>query len=114
MAGGGSVAPDPVDAYMPIHLCEPDPRNRNQNETGYCDKEMDALLRKAQVEHDQDKVREFLKKVLAKINDDVPELLVGFSPRFFATRDYVKGFTTSHDGAFQLWGGGLSHVWLDK
>jgi peptide/nickel transport system substrate-binding protein len=114
LAGGGSVGPDPVDAYLPIHVCEPDPRRRNQNETGYCDKEMDALLGKAQAEHDQEKVSELVKKVVAKLNDDVPELLIGFTPRFFATRDFVKGFTTNNEGDFRWWGGGMNYVWLDK
>jgi len=114
LAGGGTVGPDPVDAYLPIHVCEPDPRNRNQNETGYCDKEMDALLQRAYAEHDLNKLRELLKRVVGKINDDVPELSVGFAPRFFAVRDFVKGFTTTHDGEFQWSGGGLSQTWLDK
>ena len=114
LAGGGSVGPDPVDSYLPIHVCEPDPRKRNQNETGYCDKEMDALLKTAQAEHDQKKVGELMKKILAKINDDVPELLIGFTPRFFATRDFVKGFTTNNEGDFRWWRGGMNYVWLDK
>ena len=114
LAGGGTVGPDPVDAYLPIHVCEPDPRNRNQNETGYCDKEMDVLLQRAYTEHDPNKLRELLKRVVEKINDDVPELSVGFAPRFFAVRDFVKGFTTTHDGEFQWSGGGLSQTWLDK
>ncbi|HWP58526.1 MAG TPA: ABC transporter substrate-binding protein [Candidatus Acidoferrales bacterium] len=114
LAGGGSVGPDPVDSYLPIHVCEPDPRRRNQNETGYCDRQMDAWLKEAQAEHDEENLRQLLKKIIAKINDDVPEILIGFTPRFFAMRDFVKGFTTNHEGDFRWWGGGMNYVWLDK
>jgi len=75
---------------------------------------MDALLQRAFAEHVPNKLRELLKRVVEKINDDVPELSVGFAPRFFAVRDFVKGFTTTHDGEFQWSGGGLSQTWLDK
>jgi len=44
----------------------------------------------------------------------VHELRIGFVPRFFAMRDYVKGFSSDNTNAFQPWGGGLSYTWLDK
>jgi len=41
-------------------------------------------------------------------------LPIGFTPRFFTQRDYVKGFVTNSGGDFQPWGGGLSRAWIDK
>ena len=38
----------------------------------------------------------------------------GHTSRFFALRDYVKGFTTAYDGEFVWGGGGLHRAWLDK
>jgi peptide/nickel transport system substrate-binding protein len=114
IAGEGDVNPNPVAAYMPIHLCEPDPRNRNQNETGYCNRDLDALLKTAAAEHDQNKLRALMKKIVATIHEDVPEINIGHTSRFFAMRDYVKGFTTDYNGAFRWWGGGMNYVWLDK
>ena len=113
-SGDPGVNPNPVDLYLPIHICESDPRNRNQNESGYCDKEVDALLKAAAAEHDQNKLRALIGKVVSKLNEDVPAVVVGHTSRFFAVRDYVKGFTTAYDGEFVWWGGGLNQVWLDK
>ena len=42
------------------------------------------------------------------------EIYLGYAPRFFSMRDYVKGFTTSGDDIYRWWGGGVNHVWLDK
>ncbi|MGH7773664.1 MAG: ABC transporter substrate-binding protein [Candidatus Binatia bacterium] len=110
---GGSDYPDPLPAYQE-YLCEPDPRKRRLNESGYCDKEYDALMRKAEAELDPAKRRVLFRQVVAKLTDDVPIFPIGFTPRFFTFRDYVKGFVTNSSGDFQVWGGGLSHTWLDR
>src|SRR6185369_12053427 len=88
---GGSDFPDPKLAYEE-YLCEPDPRKRRINESGYCDKEYDALLRKADAEVDRDKRKALFKEAVRKLFDDTPILPIGFTPRFFTMRDYVKGF----------------------
>jgi ABC-type transport system substrate-binding protein len=114
LSGDPGVNPNPVDLYLPIYACESDPRKRNQNESGYCDKEVDALLKTAAAEHDQNKLRSLMGKIVTKLNGDIPTVTVGHTSRFFAVRDYVKGFTTAYDGEFVWWGGGLNHLWLDK
>ena len=68
---GGSDYPDPLPAYEE-YTCEPDPRKRRLNESGYCDKEYDALLRKAEAEIDQDKRRALFKQVVTKVVQDLP------------------------------------------
>ena len=111
---GGGFDVDPLGAYLD-KKCEPDrEKKRIRNESGYCDSEMDRLLDKAARELNPQKRKQFLKQIVAKANADVPELALGFAPRFFALRDYVKGFTTNGGGDFRPWGGGLNYVWLDK
>ena len=110
---GGSDYPDPLPAYEE-YACEPDPRKRRLNESGYCDKEYDALLRKAEAEIDQDKRRNLFRQVVTKLLEDSPIFAIGFTPRFFTFRDHVKGFVTNGSGDFQPWGAGLSYAWVDK
>lgn len=81
---------------------------------GYCNKEIDALLARAEVESDIKKRKELFDRIIIKISDDLPELPIGYVPRFYTFRDYVKGFTVNDEGEFQFYGGGLSHAWLDK
>jgi peptide/nickel transport system substrate-binding protein len=110
---GGSDYPDPLPAYEE-YACEPDPKNRRLNETAYCDKEYDALIKKAEGEVDLEKRKALFKQVVAKLVDDSPIVPIGFTPRFFTFRDYVKGFTTNSSGDFQPFSGGLSRTWIDK
>ena len=114
LSGDPGVNPNPVDSYLPIHVCESDPRNRNQNESGYCDKEIDALLKAAAAEHDENQLRALMRKIVIRLQEDIPTVTIGHTSRFFAVRDYVKGFTTAYDGEFVWGGGGLNQTWLDK
>jgi peptide/nickel transport system substrate-binding protein len=111
---GGSPKTDLSDTYGPHFRCEPDLRKRQSNTTGYCDQEVDSLLRKAETELDVEKRKVLFQQILKKINEDLPILYVGFSPDFIAFRDYSKGFATDHDGSLQWAGGGMSHMWLAK
>lgn len=112
LAGGSDFA-DPKLAYEE-YLCEPDLKKRRLNEAGYCDKEYDAILRKADAEVDRDKRKALFKQAVTKLFDDAPIFPIGFTPRFFTARDFVKGFVTNGGGDFQPWGGGLSVAWVDK
>jgi peptide/nickel transport system substrate-binding protein len=110
---GGSFYPDPLPAYNE-YLCEADLKKRRVNETGYCDKEFDAMIAKAETEVDLEKRRGLFKRIAGKIVGDAPILPIGFTPRFFAFRDHVKGFTTNHDGDFIYWNGGLNYASIDR
>lgn len=112
--GGGSFDDDPSITYSPQLTCEKDTKRRQNNQSGYCDKEMDALLEKAEVELNPERRKALFKQIIAKMLEDIPELYMGFVPRFFTVRDHVKNFTTDRDGSFRWWGGGLNHTWLDK
>jgi len=112
--GGGNFSDDPSPTYGTEFICEEDLKRRNNNASGYCDKEMDSLIKRAEGELDPAKRRAVMKQIVTKLNEDIPELPLVFVPRFFTFRDYVKGFTTDGDGAFRWTGGGVSHTWLDK
>jgi ABC-type transport system substrate-binding protein len=105
---------DPVTTYRPELACGPDPRKRASNFSGYCDREMDALFDKLETELDGAKRRELMRQIIVKKEQDQPLMPLVFVPRFFAMRDYVKGFTTDDEGAFLRSGGGLNYTWLDK
>lgn len=111
---GGDFDADIWPTYGPYLMCVPDLKKRSNNNSGYCDKEMDDLLIRAQTETDAKIRRGLFRQVLTKVAEDVPYIFVGFVPRFFSFRNYVKGFTTDGDGAFRPWGRGLNYTWLDK
>jgi peptide/nickel transport system substrate-binding protein len=104
---------DPATTYRTEMACQ-DPRKRASNFSGYCDREMDTLFERAETELDAAKRRDLVRQIVAKKNDDLPIIPLAFVPRFFAFRDYVKGFTTDDDGAFRPTGGGLQTTWLDR
>jgi peptide/nickel transport system substrate-binding protein len=111
---GGNLETDPYEAYGANRRCESDLKKRRNNLSGHCDKEVEALLDQAEVELDVAKRRALFKQILNKHFEDVAEIYIGYAPRFFSMRDYVKGFNTSGDDVYRWWGGGVNHAWLDK
>ncbi|MEE9233399.1 MAG: ABC transporter substrate-binding protein [Nitrospirales bacterium] len=111
---GSGFYPDPSIAYGAELMCEKNLNKRAANFSGYCDKEMDKLLTMADTETDVAKRKELFRKIVTKMNDDVPYVPVGFVPRFFTLGSHVKGFTTDAEGGFRWWGGGLNYTWLDR
>lgn len=110
---GGADFPDPLPAYEE-YVCEPNLQNRRLNESGYCNKEYDALIKKGEGEVDLAKRKAIFKQVVAKLADDLPILVIGFTPRFFTFRSEIKNFSTNASGDFEPWGAGLSRAWIDK
>ncbi len=111
---GGSYDPDPSSTYGPEYVCEPNLKKRTANTTGYCDKEVDALIKQAELELNPEKRRELFQKIVAKVIEDIPDLPIGFTPRLFMFGNHVKGFSTNSEGHFRYYGGGLNYTWLDK
>ena len=111
---GGNLETDPYEAYGANRRCESDLKKRRNNLSGHCDKEVEAWLDQAEQESDNNKRRALFKQILQKHFDDVAEIYLGYAPRFFSMREYVKGFNTSGDDVYRWWGGGLNHTWLDK
>jgi ABC-type transport system substrate-binding protein len=113
MAGGGGLYPDPGSMYGVDFQCEADRKRRAANESGYCDAEMDSILRQAEAEGDLPRRKALFKQAVTRVLDDVPELYIGWVPRFWTFRDHVKGFTSGGD-ALMWWEGGTNYAWLDR
>jgi peptide/nickel transport system substrate-binding protein len=112
---GGDFYADPTTTYRQLLACEPDPKVRTANRTGYCNKERDAMFDRLETEFDPKKRKELLKEILTlETTHAVAEIPIGFAPRFYTFRDRVKGFTTDDNGAFVWSGGGLTRTWVDK
>jgi ABC-type transport system substrate-binding protein len=111
---GGDFLPDPVATYATHFSCEPDPKKRRTNFSGYCNKEVDSMFQQLATESDAAKRKSLLRAILVHLSEDVPELPISFVPRFFALRSHVKGFSTDDNSSFRWSGGGLNFTWLDK
>jgi len=111
---GGSFYPDPSATYGSDFRCEKDLKKRTGNSSGFCDKEMDNLIKKGETEFDPDIRRAVFKRIITKVAEDLPEVYLGYGPRFFTFRKFVKGFTTDDNADFRWWRGGLHYTWLDK
>jgi peptide/nickel transport system substrate-binding protein len=83
-------------------------------ERGYCDAELDGLLGQAERELNPERRQALFERVVAKQLEDVPELYIGFVPRFHTFRDHVKGFESGGDGPLRWYGGGPNYTWVDK
>src|SRR5262245_28763049 len=108
--GGGSIRTDPSEAYGESIRCEPDLKKRRGNRSGYCDKETENLLDQAETELDPTKRKAIFRQLLSKYFEEVPEIYVGYGPRFFSLRDYVRGFNVSGDDRYRWWGGGFNYI----
>jgi peptide/nickel transport system substrate-binding protein len=111
---GGSIDVDPGVTYSGEMVCPPDLRKRTANLSGYCDAQMDALLEQLMTELDSAKRKATVRQVLTKMAQDLPEIPIGFVPRYFTFRDHVKNFTTNGEGHLMKYGGGLNYTWLDR
>jgi peptide/nickel transport system substrate-binding protein len=111
---GGSFAADPWGTYGPDFTCEADRSKRSENNAGYCDAETDALMERGKTELNVERRKEIFRQILNKLADDLPQLNVGFVPRYYTFGDYVKGFSTDGEGHIMHHGGGIHYVWLDR
>src|SRR5918992_828514 len=64
---GSSPKADPSETYGPHFRCEPDLKKRRSNTTGYCDQELERLLKKAETELDLEKRKTLFKLILQKL-----------------------------------------------
>jgi peptide/nickel transport system substrate-binding protein len=111
---GGSFDPDPSATYGPEWICPQDLRRRGANFRGYCDKEMDTIIERLETELDQQKRKDLLRQMMTKIATEVPEVYIGFAPRYFTYRDHVKQFPVELGGRWMPYESGLNHTWLDR
>jgi len=111
---GGDFYADPSTTYRNDLSCEPNPKARTNNPTGYCNKERDAMVDQLETEFNQQKRKELLKRILTNDAKAFAIIAIGFTPRFYTFRSHVKGFTTDANGAYVWSGGGLTRTWIDK
>ena len=111
--GGGFFA-DPWTTYARHLICEKDLKKRIANVSGYCNQQVQDLLKKAESELDANKRREMFRQITTHLAEDVPQLYIGFTPRFFTFRSHVKNFTIGPEARFRWAGGGVTHTWLDR
>jgi peptide/nickel transport system substrate-binding protein len=111
---GSDYYADPYTTYRQELACEPNPKVRSGNWTGYCNKERDTLYEKLETEANPQKRKALLKQLLTMDTETYALIPLGFAPRFFTFRDHVKGFATDEQGAFIWPEGGLLKAWLDK
>ncbi len=111
---GGDSDADPWTTYSRHLLCEPDLRKRIANVSGYCNKQVVKWLKMAETELDGKKRKGLFRKIITKMAEDLPQIYIGFIPRFYTFRDYVKDFSTGADARFRWSDGGVTHTWLDK
>ena len=111
---GGGYKSDPSTTYTRHYACEKNLKKRRSNTSGYCNKEVEGLFKKMETEPDLAKRKALLRKALVRLAENLPEIPIGFVPRHFAMREYVKGFSTDANASFRWLGGGLNYTWLDK
>jgi len=110
----GTFEADPAATYGSDLLCPEDVKRRSANLTGYCDPEVDALIKKTVSEQQLERRRALVKQIVTKVVDDSPQIYIGYVPLFHTFREYVKSFSTDSDGNFRYFGGGLNYTWLDR
>jgi len=111
---GSDFYADPSTTYRQELSCEPDPKVRTANWTGYCNKDRDLMFDKLETEFNSQKRKALVKQILTNDTKVLALISIGFAPRFYTFRSHVKGFTTDDDGSFVWSAGGLGRTWLDK
>lgn len=112
--GGLSVNVNPEQVYAHGLRCERDLKKRGANFSGYCNKEMEALLDRAEVELDPQKRRALWKQIITKWAEDLPEMTLVSVRRFYSMRDYVKEFVADDLGSLVGYQKGLNYTWVNK
>jgi peptide/nickel transport system substrate-binding protein len=110
---GGQLDTDPSITYSRDWVCE-SKKKRSSNVSGYCDPKVDALFHEAEGAFKLEKRKKLFKEILEKVYGEIPDIPVGYVPRFFAFRKEVKGFSTNGSGDFRFADGGLAYAWLDR
>jgi len=115
---GGRIQPDPHLIYWAEYNCseaeQAKAKRSTRNLAGYCNKEVDNLLADAGKITDQKRRYELYAKAIRRIYEEVPEVPLGFYPRFYAHGDKVKGFVTDDESSINSTRYGLLKTWLDK
>jgi peptide/nickel transport system substrate-binding protein len=114
--GGGDAMLDP-DQIAVEFMCDDDAikkRHRENNATGYCNKQVDRLFDEAKITTDLKTRRELYRKAFAIVHDEVPEIFLAFEHRHFGVRPEVRDFTSDANESFNTVEGGIHKAWLTQ
>jgi peptide/nickel transport system substrate-binding protein len=113
---GGEFWADPDPATVEF-ACDEEAvkrRQRDQNRSGYCNKEVDALFRQAASVTDYKKRYEIYKKAFTIVDNEAAEIPLLFEHRYFGARPHVRDFVTDTNQAFRWLEGGVHKSWISK
>jgi peptide/nickel transport system substrate-binding protein len=114
--GGGDLPADPAQIAVEF-MCDEESvkrKSRDNNRTGYCNKQLDALVEQADSTLDSKKRKELFKKVFQILYDETPEVFLAFEHRNFGVHPAVRGFITDNNESLDSNEGGIFKVWLAK
>jgi ABC-type transport system substrate-binding protein len=114
--GGGDNAVDPDEVTVEF-MCDEEAvklKVRDNNRTGYCNKQLDALFDQASRSLDPKKRRELYRKGFAILYEELAEVFLAFEHRFFGVHPNARGFTSDDNENLDTAAGGLFRVWLSR
>ncbi|MGH7768283.1 MAG: ABC transporter substrate-binding protein [Candidatus Binatia bacterium] len=114
--GGGDMPPDPAQIAVEF-MCDEESvklKSRDNNRTGYCNKQLDSLVQQADSTLDPKKRKEIYRKAFQILYDETPEVFLAFEHRFFGVYPTVRGFVTDSNESLDSAEGGIFRVWLTK
>jgi peptide/nickel transport system substrate-binding protein len=103
----GSAVDDPDQIFYESYVCK-SPRNY----TGYCDKDMEALVDKQSMEADPERRKQIVWELEKKIAGDVVRPVIFHSRASTCWQPYVKNITQMSNSAYNSWR--LEDAWLDR
>jgi peptide/nickel transport system substrate-binding protein len=103
----GSAVDDPDQIFYESYVCK-SPRNY----TGYCDRDMEALVDKQSMEPDPAKRKQIVFEIEKKMAADVVRPIIYHSRASTCWQPYVKNMTQMSNSAYNSWR--LEDAWLDK
>jgi peptide/nickel transport system substrate-binding protein len=114
--GGGDMPPDPAQIAVEF-MCDEESvklKSRDNNRTGFCNKQLDALIQQADSTLDLKKRKEIYRKAFQILYDETPEVFLAFEHRFFGVHPTVRGFVTDSNESLDSAEGGIFKTWLTK
>jgi peptide/nickel transport system substrate-binding protein len=114
--GGGDIPSDPAQIAVEF-MCDEESvkrKSRDNNRTGYCNKQLDALVEQADSTLDAKKRKELFRKVFGILHEETPEVFLAFEHRYFGVHPTVRGFATDSNESLDSTEGGIFKVWLTK
>jgi peptide/nickel transport system substrate-binding protein len=108
-----AISVDPDLAYYDSFHTDREAK-KISNYPRYSNPRMDALLEQGRKEADSRKRYQIYKEIVELLQEEVPDIPLGFTPHVFAFRSHVKDFQVQPTGPFYYGLGGLGMTWMDR